>query len=179
MVELLVYVLLFYVLHLFLRMSFSLHKVPFLEWTYTGGDISNMTDLSARMTLAADNNVQISYKVDDLINAELGTAEYDAAAMIYMHLNQNDSKIVFPKIIKALKDGGYLIAEVYSKEQINYDSGGPSDLDMLYSTEQLKEDFAGFDIIELNQMYTDLEDNKFHKGKASIIRLFGQKRVLS
>ena len=55
MVELLVYVLLFYVLHLFLRMSFSLHKVPFLEWTYTGGDISNMTDLSVRMTLAADN----------------------------------------------------------------------------------------------------------------------------
>ena len=55
MVELLVYVLLFYVAHLFLRMSFSLHKVPFLEWTYTGGDISNMTDLSARMTLAADN----------------------------------------------------------------------------------------------------------------------------
>ncbi len=55
MVELLVYVLLFYVLHLFLRMSFSLHKVPFLEWTYTDGDISNMTDLSARMTLAADN----------------------------------------------------------------------------------------------------------------------------
>ena len=55
MVELLVYVLLFYVLHLFLRMSFSLHKVPFLEWTYTGGDISNMTDLSAIMTLAADN----------------------------------------------------------------------------------------------------------------------------
>ena len=55
MVELLVYVLLFYVLHLFLRMSFSLHKVSFLEWTYTGGDISNMTDLSARMTLAADN----------------------------------------------------------------------------------------------------------------------------
>ena len=55
MVELLVYVLLFYVLHLFLRMSFSLHKVPFLEWTYTGGDISNMTDLSDRMTLAADN----------------------------------------------------------------------------------------------------------------------------
>ena len=55
MVELLVYVLLFYVLHLFLRMSFSLHKVPFLEWTYTRGDISNITDLSARMTLAAAN----------------------------------------------------------------------------------------------------------------------------
>ena len=51
MVELLVYVLLFYVLHLFLRMSFSLHKVPFLEWTYTGGDISNMTEFSTASSL--------------------------------------------------------------------------------------------------------------------------------
>ena len=45
----------FYILHLFLVMSFSLHKVPFVRWTYTGGDISKMTDLSARMMLASDN----------------------------------------------------------------------------------------------------------------------------
>jgi len=36
-------------------MSFSLHKVPFLEWTYTDGDTSNLTSLSSRMVLASDN----------------------------------------------------------------------------------------------------------------------------
>ena len=36
-------------------MSFSLHKVPFINWTYTGGDISGMTDLSSRMSSASDN----------------------------------------------------------------------------------------------------------------------------
>jgi uncharacterized MAPEG superfamily protein len=36
-------------------MSLSLHKVPFVNWTYTGGDISSMTELSARMTSASDN----------------------------------------------------------------------------------------------------------------------------
>tara|TARA_B100001059_G_scaffold176228_1_gene176657 strand:+ start:235 stop:558 length:324 start_codon:yes stop_codon:yes gene_type:complete len=36
-------------------MSFSLHKVPFLEWTYTDGDTSKMTDLSRRVALASDN----------------------------------------------------------------------------------------------------------------------------
>ena len=36
-------------------MSFSLHKVPFLNWTYTGGDISGMTELSNRMASASDN----------------------------------------------------------------------------------------------------------------------------
>ena len=45
----------FYILHLFLTMSLSLHKVPFVNWTYTGGDISGMTELSKRMTSASDN----------------------------------------------------------------------------------------------------------------------------
>ncbi|MDB2534504.1 MAPEG family protein [Gammaproteobacteria bacterium] len=55
MTNLIICVGMFYVLHLFFKMSFSLHKVPFLEWTYTGGDISKMTDLSQRVALASDN----------------------------------------------------------------------------------------------------------------------------
>ena len=55
MVDLLICVCFFYILHLFLVMSFSLHKVPFLNWTYTGGDTSSMTDLSQRMSSASDN----------------------------------------------------------------------------------------------------------------------------
>ena len=42
----------FYILHLFLVMSFSLHKVPFIQWTY--GDISGKTALSERMASAGD-----------------------------------------------------------------------------------------------------------------------------
>ena len=45
----------FYIIHLFLTMTLSLHKVPFIQWTYTGGNISNMTPLSSRMASASDN----------------------------------------------------------------------------------------------------------------------------
>jgi len=55
MVDIIFYSVIFYVLHLFLVMSFSLHKVPFIEWTYTGGDTSAMTDLSSRMNDASNN----------------------------------------------------------------------------------------------------------------------------
>ena len=55
MENLIICVGMFYVLHLFLTMSLSLHKVPFINWTYTGGDISGMTELSKRMTSASDN----------------------------------------------------------------------------------------------------------------------------
>ena len=55
MENLIICVGMFYVLHLFLTMSFSLHKVPFINWTYTGGDISGMNDLSSRFASASDN----------------------------------------------------------------------------------------------------------------------------
>jgi uncharacterized MAPEG superfamily protein len=55
MTNLIICAVMFYILHLFLVMSFSLHKVPFIQWTYTGGDISAKTALSERMALAGDN----------------------------------------------------------------------------------------------------------------------------
>ena len=55
MVNLIICVTFFYTLHLFLRMSFSLHKVPFINFTYAGGDDSRITDLSKRMVIATDN----------------------------------------------------------------------------------------------------------------------------
>ena len=55
MVNLIICVGMFYVLHLFLTMSLSLHKVPFVNWTVAGGDTSNMTNLSSRMSLASNN----------------------------------------------------------------------------------------------------------------------------
>ena len=55
MSDLIICVGFFYLIHLFLTMTLSLHKVPFVQWTYTGGDISNMTPLSSRMISASDN----------------------------------------------------------------------------------------------------------------------------
>ena len=83
MVEMIYYVGVFYLLHLFLKMSFSLHKVPFIEWTYTGGNTSGMTALSERFGLASDNLRQtlpiflvfavlsVVLDVDNLLNAQL------------------------------------------------------------------------------------------------------------
>ncbi len=83
MVEMIYYVGVFYLLHLFLKMSFSLHKVPFIEWTYTAGNTSGMTALSERFGLASDNLRQtlpiflvfavlsVVLDVDNLLNAQL------------------------------------------------------------------------------------------------------------
>mgnify|MGYP006078583227 FL=1 len=55
MVDLIIFTGFFYIAHLFFTMSLSLHKVPFVNWTYSGGDISSQSDISKRMTLASNN----------------------------------------------------------------------------------------------------------------------------
>ena len=55
MVDLLICVVLFYTAHLFFVLTFSIHKVPFVEFTISDGDLSGLTDLSKRMIVAGDN----------------------------------------------------------------------------------------------------------------------------
>ena len=55
MVNLIICVLFFYIAHLFLKMTFSLHKIPFVNFTLANGDLSKMTDLSERMGVAGEN----------------------------------------------------------------------------------------------------------------------------
>jgi len=55
MVNLIICVLFFYTAHLFLKMTFSLHKIPFVNFTLADGDLSKMTDLSERMGVAGEN----------------------------------------------------------------------------------------------------------------------------
>ena len=109
MVELIVCVALFYIFHLFLTMSLSLHKVPFLDWTYTGGDISNMTDLSQRMVSAGDNLRQtlplflvlscmsIILEVDNLLYAQIWFG-FRIAYLVGAILNIYRFKLIRPLI---------------------------------------------------------------------------------
>ena len=55
MINLIICVLFFYAAHLFLKMTFSLHKVPFVNFTVRDGDLSGMTALSERMGDAGEN----------------------------------------------------------------------------------------------------------------------------
>jgi len=55
MVDILIIAVLFSLAHLFMPMIFSLHKIPFVEFTYIGGDLTKKTELSERMSASADN----------------------------------------------------------------------------------------------------------------------------
>lgn len=77
------------------------------------------------------------------------------------------------KVVKALKPGGKVILEAFSKNQLSKESGGPKQADMLYSMEELREDFADLNIDFLEELDINLSEGMHHQGTGSLVRLLG------
>jgi hypothetical protein len=82
------------------------------------------------------------------------------------------------KMIEALKPGGFIVLEAFSTSQLGKQSGGPTDINLLFDTNLLKKDFEGLEIIQLDAVDTILKEGPYHEGPASIVRLILQKLPL-
>jgi len=129
------------------------------------------------LKLAKAKNVKINYNVNNLENYEPRKNFYDAAGLIFLHLNEKIREKVHSKVAEALKQDGVIIMEVYSKEQLGRTSGGPQNAEMLYSIENIKKTFAGLTTTLLNEEIVYLSESYLHYGEASVIRFVGKKRL--
>jgi len=61
-------------------------------------------------------------------------------------------------------------------QQLNPSVGGPKNIDQLYDIKEIEQDFCYFDVLELSEEKTKLEEGEFHRGMASVIRFVGIKK---
>ncbi len=146
-----------------------------LGWKVDAVDFSNVAKEKA-LKFAAEKNVQINYTVTDLGDFHPKPETYDAVSIIFIHLNPEISKIVHKRASDALKKGGRILMEVYSKEQLGKDSGGPQNYDMLYSPEEIEENFSGLNIERLTKEFVHLNESRFHTGEVAVLKFVGIKQ---
>lgn len=147
-------------------------------WAY---DISSVAKIKAEK-LAANSNVELDYRVGEIQNLNYSKEQFDAIALIYLHLANDERKILNESIYNLLRPRGVVIVELFSKNHIDYQKknrnvGGPRDINLLYSSEDLKIDFERYTIIELKEEEIELFEGNYHCGTASVIRSIGQKPV--
>ncbi|XPV68265.1 MAG: class I SAM-dependent methyltransferase [Halarcobacter sp.] len=124
--------------------------------------------------LANENNLKIKTRCIDLNEWE-PSKKYGTIIASFLHMHQSDRKALFDKIESCLKDNGFFVGEFFSKKQINYTSGGPKDLDLLYSVEDFTNNFNSCTKHKIVEIETYLDEGKGHQGKASVIRVIIQK----
>lgn len=140
-------------------------------WEVDAFDISEKAREKA-LRLAQENNVNIHYSLQDLNSFDCKKGYYDVVALIFLHLAPAERKTFHKKISECLKDdGGNLYLLAFSKEQLNYGSGGPGEEEYLYTREMMMEDFSELQIDLLQEEEVELNEGEGHKGAASVIKM--------
>ena len=131
-------------------------------------DASNL-GLQKLQNRAIEENLNIKTICMDLNDWEVKT-KYDVIVASYLHMYKNEREKLFQKIEDSLNSNGYFIAEFFSTKQFSYKSGGPKDLDLLYTVE----DFSNhFNLCKKNitEEIVTLDEGIGHQGEACVIRV--------
>jgi SAM-dependent methyltransferase len=151
-----------------------------LGWAVSAFDISAEGKKKA-FRLAEANKVTIDYQVGELQSLTYNSDQFDAIALIYAHFPASIKSSYHKTLSTYLKKGGVIIFEAFSKNHLDYISknekvGGPKDLAMLFSMDELKSDFENYEISELVEQEIELKEGLFHNGTGSVIRFVGIKQ---
>lgn len=140
----------------------------------TGVDFS-VAGIEKINRLAAENKVHINTICADLANYQLEENAWDGIVLIFAHLPESVRKAVHSQVYKALKPGGKLVLEAYRLAQLEYQTGGPKSLDLLYSKELLTTDFNLFQQLSVEEKTRDVHEGKYHFGTAAVVQVVGVK----
>ena len=127
------------------------------------------------LRLAEAHNVEIDYRLAAYEEIDWPEKSFDCLALIFAHLPAEKRRTYYRKLTAYLKPGATLLLEAFAKAQLGRDSGGPKNLAMLFSREELEEDLAGLPKLRIEEAETELDEGPFHRGSAAVIRVVGRR----
>ena len=150
-----------------------------LGWDVLAFDQSESAQKKAQK-LAVQKGVSIAYQVADMESFQAEPESFDALVLIFVHFPQVLRHDFHQKLLGFLKPGGTLILEGFSKSHIQFNSvnekaGGPKDVNMLFSKEEMEADFGNLKELRIEESETELAEGLYHVGKSAVIRVVGKK----
>jgi len=121
--------------------------------------------------LAADRGVAIRTEKVDLTTWKWPEQKFDVVAAIFIHFPPEVRARMHRRMFEALKPGGVLILEAFTPGQLTYKSGGPPVAEMLYTADMLRIDFAGGEILFIEEAIAELTEGNYHRGAGAVVRL--------
>ena len=140
----------------------------------TAVDIA-LSGLKKTAELATKRGVKVLTEHADLSAYELTEGAWGAVINIFCHLPKSARQHVHQQVKKGLQAGGVFIFECYSTEQLAFGTGGPKDINLLYTAEELQQDFAELEILHLAKVEREIHEGQGHTGMSSVIQLIARK----
>lgn len=144
-------------------------------WDVRAFDFSSEAKRKA-LALARQHQVSIRYDVLDVRDYAYPDNTFDVIGLFFTHIPYTLRPAFHRALIRSLRPGGHIILEAFHKNQVNYSSGGPKDLAMLFSIEELGNEFNGLTFQALEDKLIELNEGPYHQGKAHVVRMIAIKQ---
>jgi cyclopropane fatty-acyl-phospholipid synthase-like methyltransferase len=139
---------------------------------------SSPVALEKAKKLAAQRGVNVRFELADLTQWEWGESRFDLVAAIFIQFAPPGMRErMFGSIRRCLKPGGLLLLQGYTPRQHEYRTGGPSQVENLYTEAMLRESFADMDILQLREHDDFISEGTGHRGMSALIDLAARKRA--
>jgi SAM-dependent methyltransferase len=126
--------------------------------------------------LATTRGVRLRIEQGDIHHWPWPEAAYDVIAAIFIQFSPAAERAkVFAGFKRALKPGGLLLLQGYRPEQLQYDTGGPKEIEQLYSRALLENAFGDFASLNIREHDSVLHEGERHVGMSAVIDLVGRK----
>jgi 2-polyprenyl-3-methyl-5-hydroxy-6-metoxy-1,4-benzoquinol methylase len=143
-------------------------------WTVDALDVSQKGKDKAQK-LAREKGVRINYEVDNILFHQPKQDFYNLIGVFFLHLPRQQRRILSVKLWEALRPGGKMIMEVFSKDQLKLGTGGPKESELLYNEQEMMSDFPCFKFEKLQQIEREIHEGSLHKGRVSVVQAIGVK----
>jgi SAM-dependent methyltransferase len=132
--------------------------------------------LKKARALAAARGATLRIELADLSQWEWPTAEFDLIVAIFIQFADPPFREkIFTGMKRALKPGGLLLMQGYRPEQLEYRTGGPSQVENLYTRGLLEAAFGDFASVEIREHDSVVDEGAGHAGMSALIDLIGRK----
>jgi SAM-dependent methyltransferase len=143
--------------------------------TVTAFDFSPVGVEKARR-LAAENGVEVDYRLCDINDWDWDARQYDVIAAIFVQFATPPERArLFAGMCRALKPGGLLLLQGYTPRQIEFGTGGPRAVEQLYTAQLLSDAFAALDVLELREHVDEIDEGPGHAGPSALIDLVARR----
>lgn len=133
--------------------------------------------LAKARALARAEGVSIDYRQEDALAFDWGAETYDLVVGIFVQFMgppQRDAMLA--GMARALKPGGILLLHGYTPKQLEYGTGGPRQVENLYTEALLRDRFAALEILRLQSYEVELDEGSGHRGMSALIDLVARAR---
>jgi 2-polyprenyl-3-methyl-5-hydroxy-6-metoxy-1,4-benzoquinol methylase len=126
--------------------------------------------------LAQQANVQVNYQVCGADKFDWKPEAYDAVVAIFIQFADPDARArLFAHMKSALKPNGLILLQGYTPKQLDYRTGGPPQVEHLYTEPMLGEAFAGWLIRHLSRAQRALQEGSGHAGMSDVVELLAER----